>query len=341
MKQLESWIHNYLHVEQGTYQDLTENMERQCPVDIAGPYRDWNPTIVSDWEDRVVFSYLLDLLPPQPTVLDVGFGDGWPSLLIAPYVGEVVGIDIAAQRVRKATENQLRRGITNARFLQMSGEEMGFADATFDGVFSYSCIEQTDSFATLKEIYRVLKPNGVLIGHLQDLTRFSSGEFIERYAPTAKSKSTHGDYLVCYTIADIPALTEVNYIIPINEVIDTEIQKLVRDSSLLHAELATRVQEIFAAHQAEIGTVLTYTTNHLSIPMVVGYLQDAGFREITVFHFANLPKILKIIAHWKETGLLGEMGVFFDQLTQDFKQLLEVAEGQDPTDYHIMLKAVK
>lgn len=341
MKQLEHWIQHHVHVIQGSYQDLTENMERQCPVDIAGPYRDWDAGRVGDWEDRMVFSYMLDFLPAQARVLDVGFGDGWPGLLIAPYVREVVGIDIAAQRVRKAKENQHQRGIMNASFLQMSGEKMEFADATFDGVFSFSCIEQTDSFATVKEIYRVLKPNGMLIGHVQDLTRFPSGESFFRLTPTAEMRSTHGDYLICYTIADVEALTEVNYIIPISPTIDQAILETIGEPSLLQEEQAMQLQEILQAHQSEIGTVRTYTTQHLSIDKVTSYLQEAGFREVSIFHFSNLRKILRVVAQWQKDGLLQDMGVYFDQMTEGFRQLLEVAEGENPTANHMMLKAVK
>lgn len=343
MTKIQEWINNNLKVEAGQYKDFTENMERQCPVDIVGPYRDWDPTELWDWKDRIVFSYYLDHFSKDAKILDVGFGDGWPSLLIAPEVGEVIGIDIAEQRVRKAKENQARRGIKNTQFLQMSSEEMEFADNTFDGVFSCSCIEQTDSFATVQEIYRVLKPGGIAIGSLQDLTQFAPGEYFSRMSPDCSKKSTYGDYIITYSICDVENLQEFFYILFISEKLDQLIQEEISDSTYLHLneEQTKKLEELLKEYPAEIERCLTYTTNHLSIPKVEEYLKAAGFREVSIFYFTNLIKMLKVIQGWQDAGTLEEIGNHFQPLTQGFKDLLEVESGVNPKLQHIQFRAVK
>lgn len=340
---IQEWINNNLKVEAGQYKDFTENMERQCSADIAGPYRDWDPTQLWDWIERITFSYYLDHFKNDAKILDVGFGDGWPSLLIAPEVGEVIGIDIAEQRVRKAKENQARRGIKNVQFLQMSSEEMEFADNTFDGVFSCSCIEQTDSFATVQEIYRVLKPGGIAIGSLQDLTKFDPGEYIYRLAPNCSNKSTYGDYIIVYSICDVENLQELFYILFVTEKMDQLIQEEISDSTYLHMneEQSKRLEELFREYPEEIERCLTYTTNHLSIPKVEEYLKAAGFKEVSIFYFTNLIQMYKVIQGWEEAGILEEMGAHFQPLTQGFKDLLEVESGVNSKFHHIQFRAVK
>lgn len=97
-------------------------------------------------------------------VLDFGPGDGWPSLLIAPIVGEVVGVDGSRYRVEVCSRNAQRLGLDNAHFVHVpAGETLPFDDGSFDGVTAASSIEQTpDPKATLKELHRVLKPGGRL-----------------------------------------------------------------------------------------------------------------------------------------------------------------------------------
>ena len=94
-------------------------------------------------------------------ILDVGCGDGWPLLRIAPFFPSVTGIDASARRVRTCLANAERLGIRNVRVQQMSATELNFADNTFDGVVAASSIEQTpDPYQALREVFRVLKPRG-------------------------------------------------------------------------------------------------------------------------------------------------------------------------------------
>jgi SAM-dependent methyltransferase len=93
-------------------------------------------------------------------ILDFGPGDGWPSLMIAPFFDEIVGVDASLKRVETCRANAERLGVKNATFLHVpTGEKLPFANESFDGITTGSSIEQTpDVTATVQDFHRVLRP---------------------------------------------------------------------------------------------------------------------------------------------------------------------------------------
>src|SRR5438045_9452824 len=68
-------------------------------------------------------------------VLDIGGGSGEPSLTISEIVGptsSVMFTDPVAGMVEIAQAEAGRRGLTNIQFQQWSGDDVPFADDTFD-----------------------------------------------------------------------------------------------------------------------------------------------------------------------------------------------------------------
>ncbi len=73
---------------------------------------------------------------PRARVLSLGCGIGDTELLIAPRVGELVGIDISPLAVKQAREDAERAGLRNVKFLEGSLEEMSFDPCSFDLIFA-------------------------------------------------------------------------------------------------------------------------------------------------------------------------------------------------------------
>jgi ubiquinone/menaquinone biosynthesis C-methylase UbiE len=96
-------------------------------------------------------------------VLEIGVGQGTHAQLIAPHCKSFIGIDLTSA----ATQMTLRRfeiikisGIIQ----QMDAEEMTFADASFDFIWSWGVIHHSaNTRHVLEEMARVLRPSGTAI----------------------------------------------------------------------------------------------------------------------------------------------------------------------------------
>jgi SAM-dependent methyltransferase len=146
-------------------------------------YQPFDPHDRGHWRDRgSAFDFMWSTLGEQQEhtrrLLDFGPGDGWPSLIVAPYAGAVVGVDGSMRRVQVCAENAARLGIDNTRFLYVPpGEPLPFPDDHFDGIMAASSLEQTPNpRATLQELYRVLRPGGRLRFGYEALNRYRGGQ---------------------------------------------------------------------------------------------------------------------------------------------------------------------
>ena len=100
------------------------------------------------------------------TVVDLGSGAGIDVFLAANIVkgsGRVLGIDMTDEMLEKAKKNAADNGYTNVEFRKADIEERIPVDEnSVDVVISNCVINLTiDKAKAFREIYRILKPNGI------------------------------------------------------------------------------------------------------------------------------------------------------------------------------------
>lgn len=101
---------------------------------------------------------------PAPVVLDLGCGGGHVSFAVAPLAASVIACDLSAQMLAVVAGAAAERKLSNIQIEQAAAEKLPFADASFDVVVTrFSAHHWANVPAGLKEIHRVLRPDGVMV----------------------------------------------------------------------------------------------------------------------------------------------------------------------------------
>lgn len=95
-------------------------------------------------------------------VLDAGCGFGQWSLSMALFNNQIFSIDISKERIEILNKIIKSNKFSNIKTSTGSIQELNFENNYFDYIFCYSSIYYTDFKKTIKEFFRVLKPNGKL-----------------------------------------------------------------------------------------------------------------------------------------------------------------------------------
>lgn len=160
--------------EQLIYDDMDSQSGRSLPI----IYRPFDAGLRMHWGERgAALDYVHATQAEGQRVLDLGPGDGWPTLIVAPHAAEVVGVEGSHRRVRVCRGNASRLGITNVSFEYVApGSPLPFAEGSFDAAMAASSVEQTpDPRAALAELYRVLRPGGRLRIYYEALAGYRGG----------------------------------------------------------------------------------------------------------------------------------------------------------------------
>jgi SAM-dependent methyltransferase len=103
-------------------------------------------------------------LNPGETVLDVGCGAGFDTLIAARQVGptgHVISVDMTQAMLEKAQAGARAAGLANIDLREGYAEVLPAEDQSVDVVISNGVINLCpDKMAAMGEIYRVLKPGG-------------------------------------------------------------------------------------------------------------------------------------------------------------------------------------
>lgn len=118
---------------------------------------------------------------PGERILEVGVGTGL-SLPLYPEAVSITGIDVSREMLDQARQRVVRKRLANVEaLLEMDGERMEFADASFDKVVAMYVVSVVrDPVRLLREMQRVCRPGGEIfvVNHFRSANRWVGG--IER-----------------------------------------------------------------------------------------------------------------------------------------------------------------
>ena len=108
--------------------------------------------------------YVLELMPPEATVLELGCGYGRVLKALAPHAGQIVGVDTSMPSLELAQSYCADRG--NIHLACMDASRLALRSGTFDVVV---CIQNgisafhVDQRQLINESVRVVRPGGLAI----------------------------------------------------------------------------------------------------------------------------------------------------------------------------------
>jgi arsenite methyltransferase len=125
---------------------------------------DWLPAGTVDSFAGTGNPFAMGRLNPGETVLDIGCGAGFDTLLAARDVGptgHVIAVDMTEAMVSKTREGAAQLGLSNVETRLGYAEELPAEDESVDVVISNGVINLCpDKVAAMQEVWRVLKPGG-------------------------------------------------------------------------------------------------------------------------------------------------------------------------------------
>jgi ubiquinone/menaquinone biosynthesis C-methylase UbiE len=127
---------------------------------------------------------------PNKIILDYGCGCGSNSLEYLHYgARKVFGIDISPVYISRAIELIRKTGYDNSHFdfRVMDAHVLNFEENTFDLVLGNGILHHLNTDIALKEVYRVLKPNGRML-FLEPLADNPLLKLFRRLTPFARTE---------------------------------------------------------------------------------------------------------------------------------------------------------
>ena len=135
--------------------------------------RDYFERIAASWDAYVASAYEADLqerltrlLPwhRDMTVLDAGTGTGYLAGMMAPLVGNVIGIDCAPAMLARAGEKMAQAGYQHVSFKEGMAEQLPLATDSVDVAMCHMLLHHVVSPRTvLDELSRVVRPGGYVV----------------------------------------------------------------------------------------------------------------------------------------------------------------------------------
>ena len=158
------------------YRDVALHPRAEHHFHTGRPLADrlgYDSALVASLPDRAVESFAgvgnpfsLRAIQPGERVVDIGSGAGFDSFIAAHYVGvngHIVGVDMTPEMLEKSRETARLLGFAQVEFREGLAESLPVSDQWADVVISNGVFNLcADKRAAFDEVYRVLRPGGVL-----------------------------------------------------------------------------------------------------------------------------------------------------------------------------------
>jgi SAM-dependent methyltransferase len=196
-----------------TNPDLKESI-RQEWLAAATFWKKWYPKFIIQTRAATDLVIQGASLAPGMHVLDLASGSGEPALTLAETVtpqGRVVATDLIPEMLQAAKEHAAARGLSNIEFQVADAEHLPFPAGHFDRVTCrFGIMFFPDVQKSLREIHRVLKPNGrisfVTWGTMQENPLF--GTMIRPFSKYVNTPPPPPDSPDIFRFADANKLAE-------------------------------------------------------------------------------------------------------------------------------------
>ena len=137
-------------------------MEQKQELEFYEKEKNWNfdkfEIQTEEFTNWDLYQKLREVTTSESRVLDLGTGGGEKVLRYYPEdLKEIVGTDFSPEMIKTANENLKRSKRKNVTFKVMNNLDIEFKDESFDVIVARNTV------INAKEIYRVLKQNGVLL----------------------------------------------------------------------------------------------------------------------------------------------------------------------------------
>lgn len=119
--------------------------------------------VTTPWRAKRVSNIMMDYFDKKAEILDVGSSNGLTISYTAQVFKNIQGIDID-ENANKIARKRLKKLGLKTKISHYDGENLPFDDELFDGIVSTEVFEHVENRQLfIKELSRVLKPNGILI----------------------------------------------------------------------------------------------------------------------------------------------------------------------------------
>lgn len=116
----------------------------------AGDYSRYRPYYPQEMTD-----YIASFVNNKEAALDVATGNGQVAIKLADYFKDVYATDISEKQLENAVQKE------NIHYSKQPAEHTNFTDGSFDLITVAQAIHWFDFDAFYKEVYRLLKPEGI------------------------------------------------------------------------------------------------------------------------------------------------------------------------------------